>query len=488
MIKNTLFILVLSASPFLGCSPGEQDHNIFSQLTFHQPEGFTDSLLVGTLEVFENRETREGSKIPLFVGVTPALIRDSLLEPIFIVDGGPGIAASNQSYFYTQIDTNYRRYHDIVYIDVRGTGKSRPLHCLELQTKSSPQDYFDNPYPREKLEACIDRYRDSVDFNCYRSTYIVDDMEDVRQWLGYDKINLMGLSFGGKVSLMYMDRYPSSTHRVVLHAPDAPNIDYVSKRGRYSQRALNELFDFCARDSFCRTSYPDIRSEFDALMLRLQNEVITEEVTSNDSTFILELSWPPVAAKIANMLYHDAGYIQIPYIVHEAFLKNYHPLLEAMNVTNGETDYFFADGMWLSNICSEDIPQVSRIDDDKEKASFLSDYTFSTRSQACKDWPVNKADSSAYNAVVSDIPTLLLSGHFDPAIPPETGAEIVKTLSNGQQIVIPYMAHMLFDLTNIECYDQYVLAYFDNSHSQLKPDCFQEMKPQPFKLPPAEPE
>lgn len=482
---NLLNIIIL-ATALLGCYNNEEEPNIFHRLSYFQPEGFKDSLLTGTFEVFENRETMKGRKISLFVAVTPALVRDSLKEPIFIIDGGPGVGASHQSYFYTEIDTNYRRYHDIVYVDVRGTGKSNPLHCIDLQTKSSPQEYFNFPYPKEDLKACLEAYQDTVDFNFYKTRYIVEDLEEVRQWLGYNKINLLGISFGGKVSLRYMDRFPNAIHRVVLHAPDAPNIDYLSKRGRFSQRALDLLFDYCGEDSLCNSVYPNIEKEFYLLMKRLKTGGIKQAISFNDSIYHVEITWPPVAQQIAKMLYQDASYVQIPYIIHEAFLGNYGPLLDVFDVTNTETNYFFADGMWLSNICGEDIPEATRNYEEKEKESFLGDYTYQTRKISCDIWPVDEADETEYKSVISNIPTLILSGYMDPTLPPETGAEIASKLSNSQHIIIPYMAHMFADLSHLECYDNYVVAFFENREEELNTNCFNEMKPQPFKLPATE--
>ena len=468
----------------MSCSINKKEPKLFKRLSYVQPDGYKDSLLVGTLDVFENRETYVGWKISLHVAVTPARVRDSLMEPIFVIDGGPGIGAFHQSYFYTEMDSTYRRYHDIVYVDVRGTGKSNPLHCLELQTKSTAQEYFSDPYPRVELEACMEKYKDSVDFNFYKTKYIVEDLEEVRRWLGYKKINLLGISFGGKVSLMYMDRYPESIHRVVLHAPDAPNIDHVSKRGRYGQRALDKLFDFCNNDSLCSSNFPSIKEEFQTLMGRLKTSEVRQEIRLNDSTERIRITWYPVARKLANMLYQDDGYIQIPYIIHEAFLENYTPLLNAMQITNKDTNYFMAYGMWLSNICGEDIPKATENYDRVEKETFLSDYLYQTRKTACDTWVVDPAEKSTYNRVVSDIPTLVLSGDFDPTLPPETGAEIMKGLSNGHHIIMPYMGHMFADLSNIECYDNYILAFFENYQDSLKSHCFEKMKPKPFKLQP----
>ncbi|MCB0851528.1 MAG: alpha/beta fold hydrolase, partial [Bacteroidetes bacterium] len=369
-----------------------------------------------------------------------------------------------------------------VYVDVRGTGRSAPLNCLDIQTKSSPEEHFSHPYPKQELEACLEMYRDSIDFNFYKSTYIVEDLEEVREWLGYEKINILAISFGGKVSLMYMDRYPNSISRVALHGPDAPNIDYVSHRGRYSQRALDIVFTYCEEDSLCHANYPNIKQEFDALMNRLKKGTITQEITIDDSIHQIELSWPPVAGKIANMLYSDASYIQIPFIVHEAFKENYEPLLDAFDLTNTETSFVFADGMWLSNICGEDLPEATRNYDEAEKESFLGDYIYQTRKDACDSWPVNPADENLYKSVVSDIPTLILSGHVDPTLPPETGAKIASGLSNSQHIIIPYMAHGFPELSNLDCYDNYVLSFLEGREDQLNVDCFDEMKPGAFRV------
>lgn len=480
IVKFEVIILVLVIT--FSCSQKKLEPKLFDQLSYYQPEGFTDSLLVGTLPVFENLEEKEGKKINLFVTVTPALVRDSLMEPIFIIEGGPGAPSNVQSFFFTEIDQSYRRYHDIVFVDARGTGKSNPLHCTEIQTFFTPQEYFSHPYPEAKLEACIQQYKDSVNFNFYQTKYMVEDLEAVRQWLGYEKINLMGISFGGKVSLMMMDRYPQSVHRVVLHAPDAPHFEYVSKRGLYSQRALNELFSLCENDPLCSSNYPNFKIEFTAVMERLKTTKVVQQIEWNGAEQEVTLSWDPIAYKLSNLLYSDDQYIEIPYLVHEAFQGNYRPILDAMDITNTETNYFFADGLWLSNICAEDLPVAERNYEESEQESFLGDYVYATRKSACDFWPVKASNPSDLSPVVSEIPTLLISGNFDPTLPPDTGKDIVKTLANSKHIVIPYMGHMLGDLSNIECYDRYVLYYFEEREDDLNPDCFQTMKPRKFKL------
>ncbi len=478
MKKISFLISALILAGLLACSKSQSEPLIFDKLTYYQPEGFQDSVLTGILEVFENRDESKGRKIPLFIAVTPALKRDSLKEPIFIIDGGPGVAASNQAYFFTEEDDTYRQYHDIVYIDARGTGKSGPLHCIDIQTKKSPIEHFEKRYPEDELLSCIEALKDSVDFNFYSTRYIVEDIEEVRQWLGYEKINLYGISFGGKVALMFIDHYPEVVNRVVLHAPDAPNIPYTINRGKWSEQSLNKVFDYCLKDSLCSTHFPEIIEEFDVLKKRLQSNDVITEVQFNDSIISLKIPWFPVAAKISSYLYDDYTYAQLPYIIHEAYLENYNPLVGMFKLNDTTTSYLYADGMFFSNICAEEIPHAEPDADELE--TFLGDYTYRSRKAACDRWPVNPVDRSMYQPVKSDVPTLIISGGFDPTFSLETGEKIVSTLTNGQRVIIPYMGHVLGNLSQLECYDQNVIRYFDDEELDL--DCLNQMLPTKFRV------
>ena len=90
-------------------------------------EGINEELLCGKLSVFENREKRIGRKIDLNVVVLPAFDQKTKEEPLFDLEGGPGDAATNAAMFYATDGKEYRRRHDVVLVDQRGTGKSNPL-------------------------------------------------------------------------------------------------------------------------------------------------------------------------------------------------------------------------------------------------------------------------------------------------------------------------------------------------------------------------
>src|ERR1051325_959195 len=72
-------------------------------------QGIEEKLLCGKLTVFENRRMRTGRTIDLNVIVLPALDQKTKTEPLFDLEGGPGVAATNGAGFYVTQGKEYRR-------------------------------------------------------------------------------------------------------------------------------------------------------------------------------------------------------------------------------------------------------------------------------------------------------------------------------------------------------------------------------------------
>jgi hypothetical protein len=155
--------------------------------------GINEELLCGKLTVFENRETRSGRTIDLNVVVLPALDSTSKEEPLFHLEGGPGVAATGAADFYAEEGKEYRRHRDVVLVDQRGTGKSNPLTAAAR--RKSPQDYLTEMYPVEYVKNLRQALEQRADLTQYTTSIAMDDLDDVRAWLGYDRINLFGLSY-----------------------------------------------------------------------------------------------------------------------------------------------------------------------------------------------------------------------------------------------------------------------------------------------------
>src|SRR5438045_4002135 len=175
----TIFLGFIGAISF-GQPPS--DRIIFKKLRHCKPPGANDSVLCGTIPVIENRDTKEGRIIQLNVIVVPALNNDSLLAPIFDIDGGPGMADTKNVAFYADRNNPYRRHHDIVLVDVRGTGKSNGLYCASFQGRYTWNEKFEEMYPVDKVKECYTELSKNADLTQYTTTNVVKDFEEVRKW------------------------------------------------------------------------------------------------------------------------------------------------------------------------------------------------------------------------------------------------------------------------------------------------------------------
>ncbi len=59
----------------------------------------------------------------------------------------------------------------------------------------------------------------------------------------------------------------------------------------------------------------------------------------------------------------------------------------------------------------------------------------------CGMWDLPAANSIETEPIVSDVPTLVVTGEFDPITPPSFGEMAVETLANGYLVKIPGSSH-----------------------------------------------
>ncbi|MGH7337235.1 MAG: alpha/beta hydrolase, partial [Myxococcota bacterium] len=99
------------------------------QLTPCQVPNTSEPARCGTLDVWENRDTRRGRRIPIKVVVFPAKATKPSPDPLFIIAGGPGQSATEFSGLLLRDFAFAHQRRDVVFVDQRGTGGSNPLHC-----------------------------------------------------------------------------------------------------------------------------------------------------------------------------------------------------------------------------------------------------------------------------------------------------------------------------------------------------------------------
>jgi len=457
---------------------------IYQKLHYCKLSGIADSVLCGNYPVYENRETKTGRIINLNIVVIPALHQDSVLTPIFYFEGGPGVAATNSSSFYADSSNPYRQHHDIVLVDIRGTGGSNPLNCPSLQIKKGLKDHFEEMYPKEAVKECYDSLSKIADLKQYTTTNVVKDLEDVRKWLGYGKINIYGLSYGTRVALVYMRMFPTSIESCILWSPIPTYGRMPLYHAKFAQNSLEKLFNDCKHDSTCHNTFPNIENEFNLLMKKSKDTPFTFLSTnSSGHSEQLSFSWNTFQTKLRSLMYAPMGMRQIPYIIHETYRDNLNPFI-ALYPKGIDTSNFIAEGLYLCITCAEDVPFINAKEiETLTKETFMGTYRIDQQKNACVQWVRGKIPNDFLNVINSNIPTLILSGEFDPITPTSMAKEIASHLSNSTLVIIPQMSHTFDGLSHSECFDDICLSFINNPvHPKLNLDCIKEMMPENYKV------
>jgi len=445
--------------------------------------GIDEELLCGKLTIFENRVTRSGRTIDLNVVVVPALEPSSPAEaPLFDLAGGPGVASTGAADFYAKDGKEYRRHRDVVLVDQRGSGSSNPLTAPSM--KRSPQGFLSEMYPVDYVKRMRQALEPRADLTLYTTTLAMDDLDDVRAWLGYEKINLNGLSYGTRAALVYLHQHPDRVRCAILMGVAPTYLKMPLHHARAAKRAMDLLLAECAADSACHQAFPQIERDWEEALARLGREPARVYYAPPDKsgTVTVEIQRDVFAEKLRSRMYSRESASRIPRIIHHAAEGDYEPFLkDAIPADRSQTD-FIADGMYLSVTCAEDVPFIDREEAVKANAGNpFGNYRVEQQTRACELWPRGNIPADYHEPVSSNAPVLIFSGYLDPVTPPERGEEVASHLPNSKHVVIAHGAHGVDGLTNLECIDKVMLEFLAKGNARdLDTSCVERVLPPPF--------
>jgi len=447
-------------------------------------EGVPGEARCGTHKVWENRESKQGRQIDLSIIVLPALEPNPKPDPFFMLQGGPGDAPSFNARFYSRVFHDVRRTRDLVLVDLRGTGKSAALTCPELARPASSGIFDPDLLSVGAVRACRARLETSADLRLYTTEIVVDDLEEVRQALGYGPINLYGTSYGSRVAQVYMRRHPGSLRAVTMKGIVPASMAMPETHARAGEEAWQALVRRCRNDANCNRTFPTIDADFRQLLARLEKDapVLTLPAGNSRPAATITVTRGLFAEAFRNVLYTPEGSAQAPKLVRQLLEGDERGLTETAlagrTILGGER---LAAGFFLSVTCTEDVPFLSNDADAMAAGTFGGDYRLRQQRAACKEWVRGSVSSAHRQPTKSNIPTLLLSGELDPVTPPSGAEEVVRHLPRGRHVVIRTNGHPIGNAER--CIGEMIGAFLDRGSADgLATSCASEIPAPPFLL------
>lgn len=478
-------VLLAASAPAAGAAPPVA-HDTLPALTVEPCSlpGVEGPARCGTLEVWENRAARSGRRISLRFVVVPGTSPGPARVALTYLAGGPGSAATEAARGIAGTFGPSRDGRDILLVDQRGTGASHPLDCDLFGPREDASSYLGAFLPVDRVRECLPGLRRKADLAHYTTDPVADDLDEVRAALGYERLDLFGASYGTRAALVYMRRHPERVRSAILLGVVPTDASIPLHFARDTDRALFGVVAECEGEPACRAAFPRLRADVARSLERFASGPVEVEVV-NPATgrpARISLTRDLYAEAVRYLLYGPGGAGQVPLMVHEAAEGRFGPIAAValdrrMNVVDGGSH-----GVYLAITCAEDVPYVDPREGERlARGTFLGGYRLRDQHAACAEWPRAPIDPGFRDPVVSDAPTLVLSGQWDPVTPPVYGEQAARHLANSLHVVVPSGAHGFAGLENSACIDGVMNAFVRaGSVAALDTSCVRTVRRRPF--------
>jgi pimeloyl-ACP methyl ester carboxylesterase len=404
-------------------------------------------------------------------------------EPIVAIEGGPGYATTASRGYYLGLFRPMMDRHDLLLVDLRGTGTSEPIDCRPLQDLRLPE------YDRWvwAVGRCGRQLGHASDL--YGTANAADDLADVLDALGIETVDLYGDSYGTFFSQTFAVRHPERLRALILDA--AYPVEGADPWWRdLSRAAADGVRLVCERDPGCAAIGGDPVRRLARLDRLVARDPITGVAPNADGT----LRTVTIDPGILIYVYWSAGYSPTVYreldaAVRAALARPSDPLpllrmaRENVWLGGGGAPRYYSQGLANAVSCN-DYPQLydmlarpaerpgqylaairrlERHDPDAFEPFTIEEWVTSPVEDvdSCLRWPVPDRplpplpDPHGY----PDVPTLVLVGDLDSVTSPEGARAVASSFPNSTFVQVANMTHVTALGDRHRCASRIVLRF-----------------------------
>lgn len=355
--------------------------------------------------------------------------------PIFLLAGGPGSSWLDQ---FESNDENfrevlfYRSIADVVLFDQRGGGRSRPRMQCPQHARLPADQPLELERVREVMRTALAQCRDQwlaagVDLKSYNTVESAVDVDALRRALGYEKVTLVGGSYGSHLALQIMRAYPKTVARALLFGVEGP--DHTWDDPDAILAALARIAADFEGSGAMAVPKGGLLQALARVLARLdaapQRVVVESREVVVDSVLV---------RRVAD---HRAGRRSTPLAWPQFILgMDRGDFSQAAQGALAHRNIPLDDPMHYSMDCASGISPERRQRYRAARASaLLGDINFEYES-LCDVWPHRDLGAAFRAPVVADIPTVIVHSDWDLSTPIENAREVAATLRNAQLIEV----------------------------------------------------
>jgi pimeloyl-ACP methyl ester carboxylesterase len=396
----------------------------------------------GQIFVSENRAAQSPRVIAVKFRRFPSL-KGRGKAPVFFLTGGPGWTLTAQGMMEVGSATWLAKLipaviaeRDMIFVSQRGwTGNGAPddLQYSYLESDASAK--------WSAYKAAVEDWRArGMDLAGYDFPNIVEDLEDLRQALGYEKVILQGTSFGSQWSFGYLKRHQERVERALLSGIEPLN--YAIDSQDWVWAGLERLAAEVQRDPKLKPHLPKggLIKALKSVYTRLESQPVAVSIVPPGSS--QEVSVTVSVADLQQAITNPsmdaetlrAGGEQWPRFVLELLQGDYRYLAARKwsaaqePVTEDMINVAIDGGLWV------DASRAAKLDADKANRFLGSQIDLFREYQ--KVMPTKDVGDPWRKDFVVDVPVLFVQGDMDVSTPLENALSQRRYLKNGAIVVV----------------------------------------------------
>jgi pimeloyl-ACP methyl ester carboxylesterase len=421
----------------------------------------------GYVQVPLDRKHTQGTKIGIYFEQYFHSNPGPAVSAIMVNLGGPGFATTNsRNYFQFGLFAANMDAHDLLLVDDRGRGLSGAINCVELQHGGTDFVTAEKDCAAQ-LGAAASRYGTGD---------IAEDMNEVREALGYELIDYLGASWGGADAIAFATRHPEHVRSLVLDSPVGPPavIPYTARQSFETHSIPLVITNLCARSLLCAPDHPNPAAELSALIQTVRAHPVegdshdasgnplhvrVDERTLLDFTLYqsalhgIYTTQNEVLAAYASLEHGDAvpllrlaaeGFFTIDptdqgdptgFSMAAFYATGCADVGEPWEWSDGVSDRMDSYGEYIATLPNEYFAPFSK--------SVGTDIRFSSLGMQCFWWqkPTRSSPIAKPNAVYPSVPTLVLAGDIDDQLPAAANEAVGDLFPNSTFVVVANSRH-----------------------------------------------
>jgi pimeloyl-ACP methyl ester carboxylesterase len=395
----------------------------------------------GMLDVPESQGSSRTLHIKLVV--FPATQRN--VSPIFVFSGGPGIKSTDAAEMVAKFFGDERRLHDTVLLDLRGTeGSALCPNAVKAHLREAIEDDL---FPPALVADCRKEVEAKADPTHFTANDFAGDVEAARVALGYDKIDIVSLSYGTRMALVYEARYPKSVRSIVMYGPLPPENHTPLNFARDAQKVMDVIMPL-----------PEV--------MKMLGEF---PVDVGSGEYTIHMTRGAFAEYLRNKLYAVDDQKMVPEILRQAAAGNWKTI--APDFINYRKGWYDPLGVFLSVTCPGDVRHISSLEIGPATVrTFEGDYRVARQMAACAAWTPGVTPPLHVSNV--NVPILIFVGDRDGVTPKRWADLLASEILPVRTIVLKNAGHGDF---GADCASQLEVQFFDaGSFDKLPESCPQK--------------